>query len=55
MYSLLLSLAEFFNCEVGVFRLEIYWAGSKPVMYGFVNGLAVIIFMAQSRNNSNCG
>ncbi|MBV7530257.1 SulP family inorganic anion transporter [Chitinophaga sp. sic0106] len=42
------ALAGVFQLLVGVFRLAKYIAlVPKSVMYGFVNGLAVIIFMAQ--------
>lgn len=42
------ALAGFFQIIVGLFKLgKFITLVPKPVMYGFVNGLAVVIFMAQ--------
>ena len=42
------ALAGFFQIMVGLFKLgKFITLVPKPVMYGFVNGLAVVIFMAQ--------
>lgn len=42
------ALAGIFQISVGIFRLgKFIRLVPQPVMYGFVNGLAVIIFMAQ--------